>query len=109
MNYRCTNAECGWEGGSEGVAGTWLSSKPQDISVRCIKCGSDAVVSNYTRVPPTEPGWYWYKNACGYISKEVVEVRDDGETLGVYNCGWDVPSTLSECDGEWSARLEPPE
>lgn len=105
MNYQCT--QCEWTG-EEKECGTYIPTAPILPSPYkvCPLCLSEVTKPNYTRVPPTEPGYYWYKDI---YTNEVVEVRDDGETLGVYSCGWDVPSTLSKCGGEWSERIEPPE
>jgi hypothetical protein len=90
------------------------------------------VKSTWSRIHPTEPGWYWFKDKDG--KKEAVEVvvneihnstftvhtnmnekREHEKEIIAYMSGDEIPYRFDdECyaedlDGEWSERIEPPE
>jgi hypothetical protein len=99
MNYKC--AACGWEGHKR-------------LADKCPMCRSEVVETAYTRLPPTEPGWYWLRNytTAGIFKDTPIAInlrkhKDNGTLVFVY--GWLGEFSLSDVNGEWSERIEPPE
>ena len=120
MNYKCTNDECGWTG-EEKDCGHFTDDR--GCFRLCPKCLRTVERSKYTRVPPTEPGWYWYKDEniakentinkhnCGVIDRYIVQRGDGYWTiyLDEYRTETYYDSGIGELPGEWSERIEPPE
>jgi DNA-directed RNA polymerase subunit RPC12/RpoP len=111
MNYKCMNAECGWTGDESGTYfGVHMNSKEElEKDIRCRKCDHRVTKINYTRVPPTEPGEYWYKDADGI--EELVQIYKFpvSNNIVVLKFGDDDSYRIDEMPGEWSERIEPPE
>jgi len=98
--------------------GGWISLEFISVTndTQWCKCNK----GNWTKEAPTEPGWYWmrnarYSNADVVIKKPViVEVMPID---GVNNAWWFKTSDEhfykeylgTFIDGEWSERIEPPE
>ncbi len=62
--------------------------------------------SNWTKAPPTEPGWYWWRNRLGqgYVF-EVVDWPGGGlAVMGQYR----EYITPAQRGGEWSGPLQEP-
>ena len=97
MNYKCTNDECNFEGDPDRL---------------CPYCGWEIKQIGYTRVPPTEPGWYWIQNykigSLLHKTPTIVFVEIDGEEIEVHfiDAYWSMGA--GDLDGEWSERIEPP-
>lgn len=104
MNYKCTNCELNFE------IINWLDRI-------CPCCGYKANV-NYLSAPPTEPGWYWWRENKNHKAKpveityEVWDTSVNGEDnwgSGLYANTEDGLTDIDFIGGEWSERIEPPE
>lgn len=68
----------------------------------------------WTRTPPTEPGWYWYRDAMDtqVVNAEYGMGYDDSEHLVFTMAGSGdgfSPEIMLRQDGEfWSEKLEEP-
>jgi hypothetical protein len=117
MNYKCMNTECGWIGGEEGIyTAYYLSVEGNEVKeVRCFGCDAEVErLSNYTRVPTTEPGSYWYRHSKAELIAIATIVTDKqrNESLNcicVYPSGITIWLDTRGMTGEWSERIEPPE
>jgi len=60
----------------------------------------------WTKEPPTESGWYWYRHALS-SQPQVFEARDTKDGISIYYDQWR-PTFYFE--GEWwPEKIEPPE
>lgn len=100
MPYRCR--ECGWEGhwSNEWGEGEWDMHLCPNCKIRqCYEV-------DYTKVPPTEPGWYWWR----YNKEDDPRVYEVNLIMGKLHIEIDedwIPIN-NILDGEWSDRLEAP-
>lgn len=63
----------------------------------------------WSETPPTEPGWYWVRNAEG-LRPQVVQVVNDqlGTELRVWVMGGRNTTALAQLRVEWSGPVAPP-
>jgi hypothetical protein len=113
MNYKCTH--CGWEGEWEK---TIRYPSPDGYATECPLCNYLCCELSYTRVPPTEPGWYWWRDDKILkaepleVTHEIWDTSTNGEDnwgSGLYANTKDGLKDIDFIGGEWSERIEPPE
>jgi hypothetical protein len=60
----------------------------------------------WTKEPPTEPGWYWWREDATRLPYPR-HVRHDGDGV-LYVIGYQFP-TVAEYGGEWQGPIAPQE
>jgi len=67
----------------------------------------------WTKVVPTEPGWYWFREGKGYskmgkLDTGVKVVKLAASSLGLLFLDGRLPSRVKDWPGEWAGPLPEP-
>lgn len=66
-------------------------------------------MDKWTSVPPTEAGWYWWRQGPASVSVEIVEIRK-GVAFFLNRYGRSVAKTAPYNSGQWwPAPIVPPQ